>query len=63
MDLLSKEKVLKVMSVTRFHFIAGMPLAGADDLALLLAQNPKFAVKTDSPAASLMAESLKLFAS
>jgi sulfotransferase len=46
----SKDHVLKVVSMTRFHFVAGLPKAGARRLSALLAQNPRFCVSSDSPA-------------
>jgi sulfotransferase len=46
----SKDHVLKVVSMTRFHFVAGLPNAGARCLAAILAQNPRFCVSSDSPA-------------
>lgn len=56
MDLLNQEKFLKVMSVTRFHFVAGMPLSGADQLMALLSQNPGFQVERDGPAQPVLAD-------
>ena len=61
MELLSGEKVLKVMGVTRFHFIAGMPLAGADRLSMILAQNPRFVARTDTPAERIFSDMLERF--
>lgn len=61
MELLSGENILKVMSVTRFHFIAGMPTAGADQLAMILAQNPTFIARTDSPAEDIFTDMLERF--
>ncbi len=61
MELLSGEKILRVMGVTRFHFIAGMPTAGADRLAMVLAQNPRFVARTDTPAQRIFSEMLDLF--
>lgn len=49
-DLTSKDHVLKVVSMTRFHFVAGLPTAGARRFCALLAQNPKLTVSSDSPA-------------
>lgn len=46
----SKDHVLKVVYMTRFHFMAGLPKSGARSLAALLAQNPRFCVSSDSPA-------------
>lgn len=56
MELLGKEKTLKVMSVTRYHFIAGLPCAGAELLTDLLAQNQRVCATTHSAAANVMAE-------
>lgn len=56
MELLSREKILKVMAVTRFHFVAGMPTAGADLLIDLLSQNPRFIARSDTQAEPLYAE-------
>ena len=56
MELLSREKILKVMAVTRFHFVAGMPTAGADLLTQTLAQNPRFVARSDTQAEPLFAE-------
>lgn len=50
MQLSSKDQILKVMALTRFHFVAGMPKSGARCLANLLAQNSRFEVVNDSPA-------------
>ena len=55
-ELLSKDKILKVMAVTRFHFISGMPMAGADLLTEILDQNPAFTARSDSTAASVFGE-------
>lgn len=50
MQVTSKDHVLKIATMTRFHFVAGLPKAGARRLAALLAQNPKFSVSSDSHA-------------
>ena len=50
MQLASTDHILKVVSMTRFHFVAGLPKAGARRLCAVLAQNPKFTVSSDSPA-------------
>jgi sulfotransferase len=55
-ELLNKEKMLKVMAVTRFHFVAGLPGAGADLLTTLLAQNPRFHARSDSDAFAVFSE-------
>lgn len=55
-ELLSSDKILKVMAVTRFHFISGMPTAGADLLTDVLAQNPAVTARSDSSAASVFQE-------
>ncbi|WP_175500642.1 sulfotransferase family protein [Litoreibacter janthinus] len=41
------------MSLTRFHFVAGLPKSGARYFASLLAQNSRFCVSSDSPAHSV----------
>lgn len=56
MELLSSEKILKVLAVTRFHFIAGMPTAGAELLTEVLDQNPGVTARSDSSAASVFQE-------
>ena len=56
MELLSSEKILKVMAVTRYHFIAGMPKAGADLLTSVLDQNPAFTARTGTSAAGVFQE-------
>ncbi len=56
MELLSRDKILKVMAVTRFHFIAGMPTAGAELLTEILNQNPRFVARSDTLAEPLYAE-------
>lgn len=56
MQVTSKDHILKVMALTRFHFVAGMPHAGARHLMAVLAQNPRFAATQDSPAAGVLAE-------
>lgn len=61
MELLSGEKVLKVMGVTRFHFISGMPMSGADRLSMILSQNPRFVARVDTPAERIFAEMLEQF--
>ncbi|TDT76880.1 sulfotransferase [Litoreibacter halocynthiae] len=50
MQVTSKDHVLKVVTMTRFHFVAGLPTAGARCLLALLTQNPRFSVAGDSPA-------------
>lgn len=49
-QLKSNDQVLKVVSMTRYHFVAGLPTAGARHFAGLLAQNPRFSVSSDSAA-------------
>jgi sulfotransferase len=55
-ELLSREKILKVMAVTRFHFVSGMPTAGADMLTKVLDQNPAFTARSDTSAATVFQE-------
>jgi sulfotransferase len=62
MDVLSRDRILRVMSVTRFHFVAGLPGAGAARLTALLAQNPRFSTASGTPAAALVEAMLKRFA-
>ena len=56
MELLSSEKILKVMAVTRYHFVSGMPTAGAELLTAVLDQNPAFTARSDTSAASVFQE-------
>ena len=51
----SKQQTLKVMALTRYHFIAGMPHSGARTLTRLLSQNPRFSATQDGPAAQIFA--------
>lgn len=51
MQVTRKDHILKVMSLTRFHFVAGLPEAGARYFTSILSQNPRFCVASDSPAA------------
>ena len=41
------------MAVTRFHFIAGLPGAGAERLTRVLAENPRIAARSGTAAAEL----------
>lgn len=54
MQVTSKDPTLKVVSMTRFHFVAGLPKSGARQFTKLLGQNPKFCVSSDSPAERLV---------
>lgn len=56
MDLLNKEKILRVMSVTRYHFVAGMPHAGVEHLLSILSQNPSLVVRPGSPAEEVFSD-------
>lgn len=58
----SKDYILKVMALTRFHFVAGMPHAGARHLTSVLSQNPRFAATQDSEAACVFSELHQLMA-
>jgi sulfotransferase len=55
-ELLSRDKILKVMAVTRFHFISGMPTAGAELLTKVLDQNPAFTARSGTSAAAVFQE-------
>lgn len=57
----SVENSGRFRTLTRYHFIAGLPRAGLALLAALLDQNPRFLAGTDSPAASLFADLLERY--
>ncbi|WP_158269945.1 sulfotransferase family protein [Litoreibacter ponti] len=56
MQVTSKEQTLKVLAMTRFHFITGLPRSGAGMMTRLLAQNPRILATSDGPAAALFAQ-------
>lgn len=53
MEYIARDRILKVMAMTRFHFVAGLPLAGGDLLCGLLSQNPRFMIGQDGRALSV----------
>lgn len=63
MQVSSKDHIFKVMALTRFHFVMGMPHAGARHLTSLLAQNPRFAAINDGPAAGVFSQMQDLIGS
>lgn len=63
MQVSSKDQTLRVMALTRFHFVAGMPHAGARHLMMLLSQNPRFSAAEDNPAAKIYSELLEAISS
>ncbi len=58
MDFLSQENFRRVVALTRFHFISGLPRSEVDALTAILSQNPRFVVQDDGPAAAICAELL-----
>jgi sulfotransferase len=48
----------QIRSLTRFHFIAGLPRSGVAVLSALLRQNPRFVSLENSPAQQVFAASL-----
>lgn len=44
------------MSITRYHFVAGLPMSGQQKLLSLLAQNPRFLTRADGVAARVFAQ-------
>jgi sulfotransferase len=59
MNLQSANNASKIRSLTRFHFVAGLPRSGISVLSALLRQNPRFASKTNSPAQAVFASVLE----
>lgn len=58
MNLHNANHASKIRSLTRFHFIAGLPRSGVSVLSALLRQNPRFASKVNSPAQAVFASIL-----
>jgi len=55
----SREDTGPFRSLTRFHFICGLPRSGRGVLAALLQQNPRFRVVLDGPAQAVLAATLE----
>jgi sulfotransferase len=58
MEFLSRDKILKVMSLTRYHFVAGLPRSGAEEITTILSQNPRFVIRADGKAQTVFREML-----
>lgn len=54
MEFLSRDRILKVMAITRYHFIAALPASGETLLTSVLAQNPRFVTRSDGAAAQVL---------
>lgn len=61
MERLGHDRILRVMAMTRFHFIAGLPGAGGPLLAGILRQNPRFLVGQDGRAEAVFRALAPLF--
>ncbi len=59
MNLHNAQQASKIRSLTRFHFIAGLPRSGVSVLAALLAQNPRFVARNSSPAQKVFTNALQ----
>lgn len=53
-EFLSRDRILKVMAITRYHFIAALPASGEVLLTSILSQNPRFVTRSDGAAVQVM---------
>lgn len=55
-----QENINKIRSMTRFHFITGLPSSGASVLSAILRQNPRFIATGSSPACGLFTNMVRM---
>lgn len=55
----ARDGITQPMAVTRYHFISGLPDSGAEELARLLAQNPRFVTGSDTGADALFGAAMR----